>query len=265
MTIAFIGLGNMGLAMLQGIKKTTEYQPIYAVKTEASAKKLTGLLGYPPAEREDIYKADLIFLAVKPKNYPEILEELAGKLKENQIIITMAPGFSLAKARGYFDFDVKLVRSMPATPAQIGKSVSALSFSSSVNDQEKELITKVFKSFGWVHELEEGLMEAFASLCGVMPAFMMKLIEAMADKAVAWGIPRKEAYIMAAQIMEGSAGLVLETGLHPAELKDQVTSPGGTTIEGILALEEWGAARAMQKAMEASYKKGRAMEAGLKD
>ncbi|NLY72918.1 MAG: pyrroline-5-carboxylate reductase [Tissierellia bacterium] len=265
MTIAFIGLGNMGLAMLQGIKNNTNYKPIYTVKTKASGERLTELLGYPPVELDEIYNADLIFLAVKPKNYPEILRDLAGRLKEQQILITMAPGFSLAQVRSYFDFDVKVLRSMPATPAQIGKSVSALSFSSSVSDEEKLLLTDLFRSFGWVHELEENLMEAFSSLCGVMPAFMMKLIEAMADRAVAWGIPRKEAYTMAAQIMEGSAGLVLETGLHPAQLKDQVTSPAGTTIEGILALEEWGAARAIQKAMEASYNKGKSMEAGPKD
>ena len=174
---------------------------------------------------------------------------------QGQIVISIAPGFSLEKLGDYFQEEKKLVRSMPATPAQIGMSVSALCFSSSMEQEEKELVKELFSSFGKVHLLEEHLMEAFGNLCGVMPAYLMMLIEAMGDQAVSWGIPRKEAYLMAAQIMEGSAAMVERTGLHPAQLKDQVTSPGGTTIQGVLALEEWGGRTALQKAMQASYNK----------
>lgn len=259
MTIGFIGLGNMGLAMLQGIRNKREDKLIYQVKSQASAKRLEELLGFGLSSFEEVAGADLIFLAVKPYNYGEILEKLSKTLKKEQILITMAPGFSIKRVQDYFDFEVKVLRSMPATPAQIGKSVTGLSFSPSINEEEKKTLLQVFKSFGWVHELDEELMDAFSGLCGVMPAFMMYYLEAMADQAVAWGIARDQAYQMAAQIMEGSASMLLETGLHPGQLKDQVTSPGGTTIQGLLALEEWAGARALQKAMVASYEKAREM------
>ncbi|HZK10694.1 MAG TPA: pyrroline-5-carboxylate reductase [Clostridia bacterium] len=260
MTIGFIGLGNMGLAMLKGIRSKREDKLIYTVKSKESAQKLEEKLGFGPSSLEEIYQSDIIFLAIKPKDYPFFLQELATLLTKNQIIVSMAPGLSLEKMQSYFTKKTKIVRSMPATPAQIGMSVSGLCFSQALEEEEKDLIREIFQSFGWCHDMDESLMEAFGSLCGVMPAFMMNLIEAMADQAVAWGIPRNQAYILAGQIMKGSASLLLETGLHPAELKDQVTSPGGTTIEGILALEHWGGARAIQKAMQASYAKGEAME-----
>ncbi len=265
MTIGFVGLGNMGLAMFEGIKRKREEEIIYTVRSRESALRLEELVGYGPSSQGEVFAADIIFLAIKPKDYPSILEELSNKINKNQILVTMAPGFSLAKTQSFFSWPVKIVRSMPATPAQVGKSVSGLCFSQELVGEERKLLIEIFESFGWAHEMEEELMEAFSSLCGVMPAFLMKLIEAMADQAVAWGIPRKKAYTLSAQIMLGSSAMLLEKDLHPAVLKDQVTSPAGTTIEGILALEEWGASRALQKAMQASYKKGRAMEEALKD
>lgn len=265
MTIGFIGLGNMGLAMFEGIRAKRDNKPIYTVKSRSSSERLEGLLGQKARSLEEVKRADIIFLAVKPKDYPKILEELSRSFSQGQILVTMAPGFSLEKSQSFFDRKVKILRSMPATPAQVGMSVSGLSFNENFSEEEKALLIEIFESFGWVHLLEERDMEAFSSLCGVMPAFLMKLIEGMADQAVAWGLARDKAYKMAAQIMMGSSSMLLEKGLHPGQLKDQVTSPGGTTIEGILALEEWGGVRALQKAMEASYKKGRAMEEALKD
>ncbi|NLY36410.1 MAG: pyrroline-5-carboxylate reductase [Tissierellia bacterium] len=259
MTIGFIGLGNMGLAMLRGIKEKRQDKLVYAVKTQQSARRLEMELGFGPSPLEEVYESDVIFLAVKPVNYPYFLKELSGVLRKEQIIVTMAPGFSLEQVQSFFMEEVKVLRSMPATPAQIGMSVSGLCFSDSLTKTEKDRLRDIFNSFGWSHDMDESLMEAFGSFCGVMPAFLMNLIEAMADQAVAWGIPRKQAYLLAGQIMQGSGALLLETGLHPAQLKDQVTSPGGTTIEGLLALEEWGGARAMQKAMQASYAKSIAM------
>lgn len=259
MTIGFIGLGNMGLAMLKGIREKRQDKLVYAVKTQDSAKRLEKELGFAPSPLEEVYGSHVIFLAVKPVNYPEFLKELSEVIREDQIIVTMAPGFSLDQVQSFFSKKIKVLRSMPATPAQIGMSVSGLCFSDSLSKEEKDLLRDVFNSFGWTHDMDESLMEAFGSLCGVMPAFLMNLIEAMADQAVAWGIPRKQAYLLAGQIMQGSGALLLESGLHPAQLKDQVTSPGGTTIEGLLALEEWGGARAMQKAMQASYAKAKAM------
>lgn len=259
MTIGFIGLGNMGLAMLKGIRSKREDNLVYTVKTQASARRLEEELGFGPSPIEIVYQSDVLFLAVKPVHYPSLLREISAVIQDNQILVTMAPGFSLDQVQSFFSKKVKVLRSMPATPAQIGMSVSGLCFNHQISEKEKHLLREIFSSFGWSHDMEESLMEAFSSLCGVMPAFLMKFIEAMADQAVAWGIPRKQAYILAAQIMQGSAALLLETGLHPGELKDQVTSPGGTTIEGVLALEEWGGPRAIQKAMQASYAKSQAM------
>lgn len=256
MTIGFIGLGNMGLAMLQGLKEKKDADYRYVVKSDASGKRLKEILGFPPSSYDQVYSSDVVFLAIKPKDYPFFLEELKDRLGEDQILISIAPGFSFDKLQGYFDEPKKLVRSMPATPAQVGKSVSAMCFSPAMSEQDKELVQELFLSFGAVHLLDESLLEAFGNLCGVMPAYLMMLLEAMGDQAVSWGIPRKQAYLMAAQIMEGSAVMLQETGLHPGELKDQVTSPGGTTIQGVLAFDEWGGRTAIQKAMQASYKKG---------
>lgn len=255
MKIGFIGLGNMGLAMLQGLRQNMEADYAYVVKSQESKKRLEELLGFPAENYHQVYASDVLFLAIKPKDYPFFLEELAPLLREEQILISMAPGFTLERLQSYFVHPRKIVRSMPATPAQIGMSVSALCFSPSLTEEEKELVEKLYASFGKVHLLDEHLMTAFGNLCGVMPAYLMMLLEAMGDQALSWGIPRKQAYLMAAQIMEGSAAMLLRTGLHPAQLKDQVTSPGGTTIQGVLALEEYGGRTALQKAMQASYEK----------
>ncbi len=200
--------------------------------------------------------ADIIILAVKPKVIEDVLMEIKPVI-QNKLIISIAAGITRQKIKKVIENKAEVVRVMPNTPALVKKGISALSFGENINDKDKKTVNEIFKAAGEIVEVEEDLMDAVTGLSGSGPAFIYMIIEALADGGVYQGLDREVALKLAAGTVLGAAGMVLETDKHPAELKDMVTSPGGTTITGVKSLEDDGLRGILIKAVEAASEKSR--------
>ena len=236
--IGFIGSGNMANAMVGGIINANLVPSINVVCSDHSMAKLEDFhrrygVTIATSNSEVASKSDILVLSVKPQFYPEVIKEVKDKVKENTIVVSIAAGQKIETINKLFEREVKIVRAMPNTPALVAEGMTALSPCPMVLPEELDLICNIFNSFGKCEVVSENLMDVVTGLSGSSPAFIFMIIEAMADGAVLEGMPRDKAYKFAAQTVLGSAKMVLETGKHPAELKDMVCSPGGTTIEGV--------------------------------
>ena len=256
MKLGFIGTGNMAGAIMGGVIKSGLFKPeeiIGADLLEAGREKVKTLYGIHVTadNKEAVEKAETIILSVKPQFYESVIAEIKDIIKPEQIVITIAPGKTLEWLAKQFGKDVKLVRTMPNTPAMVGEGMTAACRNEFVTDEELEGAKKILSAFGKVEVVSEHLMDVVVSVSGSSPAYVFMFIEALADAAVADGMPRAQAYQFAAQAVLGSAKMVLETGKHPGELKDMVCSPGGTTIEAVRVLEEKGLRSAVIEAMKA--------------
>lgn len=264
MKIGFIGCGNMATAMIRGMvesKTVVASDILISSRTQSTREKAASGLGVATADSNCAVAqtADILFLATKPQQYQEVIAEIRDKRKEGQIIVSIAPGKTLAWFEEQFGEKVKLVRTSPNTPALVKEGMTAICAGDAVTPRELETVAKLCESFGRVEPVPEKLMDAVVGAAGSAPAYVFMFIEAIADAAVAEGLPRKQAYRFAAQTVLGSAKMVLETGLHPGELKDMVCSPAGTTIEAVQALEENGLRGAVMKAVRACVEKSRGM------
>ena len=260
MKIGFIGCGNMATAMIRGIlesgsAKTEEI--IASAKSRGTKQKIKEELGICLAEdnREVAESARVVFLAVKPLYYEEVIKEIRDYINEDQIIVTIAPGKTLKWLGETFGRPVKIIRTMPNTPAMVKEGMMGLCKNDLVTEEEMKQICRLCESFGQAEEVPERLMDVVVGVSGSSPAYVFLFIEALADAAVADGMPRAQAYKFAAQSVLGSAKMVLETGMHPAVLKDMVCSPGGTTMEAVRVLEEKGLRSAVIEASKACVKK----------
>ena len=205
-------------------------------------------------------QADVLFLAVKPIFLSEVIEEIKDVVRPETLIVSIAAGRTLAYLREAFGRpELKLVRCMPNTPALVMEGCTGICAGADVTEEELERIVGLMEAFGKASVVPERLMDVVVGVSGSSPAYVFMFIEAMADEAVAAGMPRKQAYEFAAQSVLGSAKMVLETGKHPGELKDMVCSPGGTTIEAVKVLEEKGFRAAVMDAMEACIEKSKNM------
>lgn len=264
MKIGFIGAGNMAKAMLGGILANGIFDKeeiIASDASEACLKAIEDSLGISTTTDNKIVakQADVIVLAVKPQYYGSVIEEIKDGVQSHQIIVTIAPGQTIERLEQLFGKTLKLVRTMPNTPALVGEGITAVCKNKEVTEDELRYICKILEGFGKVEVVDEHLMDVVVSVSGSSPAYVFMFIEAMADAAVADGMPRKQAYEFAAQAVLGSAKMVLETGKHPGELKDMVCSPGGTTIEAVRVLEEKGLRSTIFEAMKACTKKAKGM------
>lgn len=197
-----------------------------------------------------------LVLAVKPQMYNQVIKNIENVITKEHVVISLAPGISIDYLADMLGFDSRVVRAMPNTPALLGEGMTGVSYDASLFSlTEKEALDKIFQSFGKYTVVEERLMSAVVCASGSSPAYVYMFMEALADSVVKYGISRKDAYEMAAQTVMGAAKMVLETKKHPAELKDAVCSPGGTTIAGVSALEEWGFRNSIIKATDACYAK----------
>lgn len=257
--IGLIGIGNMGFAMLKGAlqvfnKEDLTYTDLNKERLE-EVKNETGV-EYSKDFHELVAKVKYVVLAVKPQHLEGLLEEIKDEVGSEHIVIAIAPGIAISYYKSYFGEDTKVVRAMPNTPALVNEGMSGICFSeNSFAEDEKKTVKQLFGSFGKFEEVGENLMDAVVCASGSSPAYVYMFIEALADSAVKYGIPRDKAYTFAAQTVFGSAKMVLETGEHPGKLKDQVCSPGGTTIAAVSALEECGFRSAIIKAADACYEK----------
>ena len=262
--IGFIGCGNMGKAMLQGIINSniiTTDNIIVSTKSQESKENIKNVFNVNVTldNKEVAKNSNILFLAVKPNIFKEVLNEVKNFIADDTIIISVAAGINIEDIETWLDKPYSIVRIMPNTPALVKEGMTAVCPNKNVKDTELNTMIDIFKSFGEYELLEERYFDAFIALCGSSPAYVFVFIEAMADAAVKLGIPRKKAYKMAEQSILGSAKLAIETGLHPAELKDMVCSPSGTTIEAIIELENQGFRNAVIKAMEKCAEKSKNM------
>lgn len=267
MKLGFIGLGNMASAVIGGILKEGIAAPgdiIGSAKTKETAEKKAKEFGIEACTENGkvAEQADVLVLAVKPQFFTEVIAEIRDILREDTLVISVAAGKTIKYIEEQFAGGgeaktVKLVRCMPNTPALVLAGCTGFCVNEQVDRPEKEFAERLFSSFGKAIEVPERLMDTVGSVSGSSPAFVFMFIEALADGAVAEGMPRKQAIEFAAQAVCGSAKLVLESGKHPGELKDMVCSPGGTTIQGVRTLEKGGMRGAVMDAVIACVEKTR--------
>lgn len=262
--IGFIGMGNMGNAILNGLLKV--YGPenmIFCAAHQDKMETVTERTGVAHARsnRDCAQGVRYLILAVKPQYFDAVFSEIRDVVTPEQVVISLAPGITVANITERLGGNVRVVRAMPNTPAMLGEGMTGVSYDAlAFTQEEKEEVGLIFSSCGRVEIVEERLMDAVGCVSGSSPAFVYMFIEALADSGVKYGLPRKTAYAMAAQTVMGSAKMVLETGRHPGQLKDEVCSPGGTTIAGVSALEEFGLRNAVIKAADACYEKTQRMK-----
>lgn len=262
MKIGFIGCGNMARAMIGGILgkgAVTSREVMASDLSEQALAFAQNELGIS-AEKDNKKVAgwaDILVLAVKPQFIAEMIQGIKDTVKEDTIIVSLAPGKTLDWLTGQFGRKLKLIRTMPNTPAMVGEGMTALCSGETVSSEELETVRTLFQSFGRAEVVPEKLMDAVVGVSGSSPAFVFLFLEALADAAVAEGMPRKQAYEFAAQTVLGSAKLMLETGKHPGELKDMVCSPGGTTIEGVAELEDGAFRSTVIRAVRAAAERSR--------
>ena len=262
--IGFIGCGNMGSAMVGGLIKSgfvDKKDLIVCTKTKGSAEKIQNIFNIEAVvdSKKVAKEAEVIILAVKPFMYENVIKGIKEELDKNKLIISIAAGITVNDMEDLIGKEFKIIRTMPNTPALVGKAMSAVCPNKNVSSEELELCKNIFESFGECVELEEKYFHGFIAVAGSSPAYVYMFIEAMADGAVKLGIPRKKAYKMAAQSVLGSAKMVLETGKHPGELKDAVCSPSGTTIEAVIELEKLGFRSSVIQAMDKCAEKSKNM------
>ena len=264
MRVGFIGCGNMGQAMLTGMLDAgvvSESNVYVSAKTQNTKEKIEKEYRVCIAANNiDVVKnAEYIFLAVKPQFYEDVLKEIRDAITEKTVLISIAPGKTFAWLEEKVGKSCKIVRTMPNTPSLVKEGMMGICGNTSVSATELKAICELCSGFSKTEIVSESLMDVVTAVSGSSPAYVFMFIEAMADAAVEGGMPRQQAYTFAAQAVLGSAKMVLETGMHPGELKDKVCSPGGTTIQAVRVLEEQGMRAAVMDAMKACIDKSRNM------
>jgi len=258
-TIAMIGSGQMGEALVGGwlASKTVPAQAVVA--TDASAERrdlMKRRFGVRTGtdNREAASRSGVVVLAVKPQILDGVMKELSPALA-GKLVVSIAAGVTIAHLARLAPKGARLVRVMPNTPVLVRDGVSAMTFGAGVDEKDQQLARRLFEAVGRAVVVEEKLMDAVTGLSGSGPAYVFMAIEALADGGVKMGLPRTVADLLAAQTVLGAARMVLETGEHPAKLKNNVASPGGTTIAGLHRLEQGGLRAALMAAVEAASKR----------
>ena len=248
LNIGFIGAGKMASALAGGFVRKEQIGPDQLMASDpyaASRDDFASFTGGKTTEHnhEVTSFADIVFLAVKPDRYVEALQSIHAYWRESQCLISIVAGVSTEQLAFYLPAGGRVIRVMPNTPAMVGSSASALCLGEFATDEDRQRSLALMSAVGTADVVTEKMMDAVTGLSGSGPAYVYQFIEALSDGAVAAGLSRDLATKLAAQTVLGGARMVQETGLHPGILKDMVVSPGGTTIEGLHALEK-GALRA---------------------
>lgn len=261
--LGLIGGGNMGQAILTGVIRNELTAPenigVYDVDTE-KLRFLAEKLGIRPERSASdlITNSQMILLAIKPNVCAQVLSVLKDEL-DDKALVSIVAGFSKRDLQALVPASCRVLRVMPNMPAMVGRGMTVFEADHSLSAQELATAKAVFESVGLVETMPSSLMDAVTGVSGSGPAYAFLFIEAMADAAVLNGIPRDKAYTLAAQTVLGAAAAVLESGVHPAELKDRVCSPGGTTIEAVYALESGSMRAAVIDAVNAAVEKSEAL------
>lgn len=262
MKIGFIGAGNMGGALARAVVKTGEEVYLYDCFSEKAASLAKELGCHTASAEQMVASCDYIFIGVKPQSLSDLFEQLRPLLanaKKNLTWISMAAGISVSTVQSALDGS-PVIRIMPNTPVGTGKGAVLYSCAKNVAESAKEGFLKLLSQAGILEELPERLIDAGCAVSGCGPAFVCIFAEALADGGVACGLSRKQARLLAAQTLSGTAELLLRDDAEPAALKDAVCSPGGTTIEGVLALENGKFRASVMQAVVSAYKKAKTLE-----
>lgn len=257
--LAFIGAGQMAEALVGGLLSAGLCEPAAVMATDVSQARLSlmkqrfGILTATD-NREAIGWGDVIVLAVKPQVVDRVLADLKAAWRD-PLVISIAAGVPISRIAAGLPGGARIVRVMPNAPALVGAGMSAFTLGPGVTEDEGRLVTNLLESVGRAVSVDESHMNAVTGLSGSGPAYVCVAIEAMADGGVKMGLPRPVAEQLAVQTVLGAARMLLETGEHPAKLKDRVASPGGTTIAGLHQLEAGGARAALIAAVEAATKR----------
>ncbi len=256
--IAFIGGGQMAEALIGGLLagRLCPAESIWVTDPVAArGDHLKSQFGVRvgSANREAIAWANVVVLAVKPQTLPAVLSEVGPALAQSQsLVVSIVAGVTIKTIAEQMGGAMRVVRAMPNTPALVREGMTAMALGNGVSEEDSRLARTVFEAVGRVVLVEERLMDAVTGLSGSGPAYVFLAIEALADGGVQMGLPRQTAELLAAQTVLGAAQLVLESGVHPAQLKDRVASPGGTTIAGLYQLEQGSFRATLMAAVEAA-------------
>lgn len=263
--VGFIGAGNMGEALIRGLVNANVVAPEAIWASDVRLERLKELdsqygIQLAPDNLEVVRQADVLIMAVKPQIMAAVLREIAPALTRRKLMISLAAGVSTARIRATLGREVRLIRVMPNTPALVLEGVTAIAKAEGLEADDLDVAGEIFSAVGRVVVLDEELLDAVTGLSGSGPAYVAVVIESLADGGVKMGLDRITAMTLATQTVLGAAKLLLETGMHPGALKDMVSSPGGTSIAGISALEEGGIRTTFIKAVERAT--GRSKELG---
>ncbi len=265
--IGFLGAGKMAAALARGFvnaKIVAAKQLIAADPFDAARKQFAAATGAKTiaTNLEAARAANVLILATKPDQVPAALAEISGAFTKNHLLISIAAGVTLAKLEAALPAGARVIRVMPNTPALVGAGASGFSLGKKATPADGKLAEKLLSAIGEALPVKESLLDAVTGLSGSGPAYVYQFIEALSDGGVAAGLPREVATKLAAQTVLGGAKMVLETGQHPGALKDQVTSPGGTTIEGLHELEKGKLRATVMSAVRAATEKSRKLGQG---
>lgn len=254
-----MGVGHLGSALLQGLLKSQYIQPqslfISGGKSTKAQKLATKhQCHFCDNNRQLVETADVIILAVIPRILPEILKDIAPYLTADKIIISVAASFTLEQLYQYIPPHITVTRAIPNIPSEVCQGMTAISLSSQITDEQLAIVKQLFLAIGQIAIVEEQKLEISSTVAGCSPAYVALFIEALADAGVIGGLSREEAYLLSKQAVLGAASVLLEQDMLPAELKDRVSSQGGTTIRGVAALEKFGLRNAVIEAVKASAK-----------
>jgi len=262
LSVGFLGAGKMATALAEGFIRSGLVKPTRIIASDVVEAARKGFAQATDAKAsasnlDVVTAASVLILAVKPDQVMGVLDEIKGKFTESHLLISIAAGVTLAKLESALGGSARVVRVMPNTPALVGASATAFATGRNATPADADLASRLFSSVGLAFRVKEPLLDAVTGLSGSGPAYGYAIIEALSDGGVAAGLPRDVATKLAAQTLFGAAKMVLETGQHPGALKDMVTSPGGTTIEGLHELEKGGLRAALINAVRAAAEKSR--------
>jgi pyrroline-5-carboxylate reductase len=257
--IAFVGGGQMAEALIGGLLGADLCVPDGLWATDPMADRLDRLkhtygIRVGSDNREAVRWADVVVLAVKPQVLDAVLQDIRGESAE-RLIVSVVAGVSIVRITDACGSKTAVIRTMPNTPAMVREGITAIAIGAGVSEGDVACVRRMFESVGKVVPVDERHMDAVTGLSGSGPAYVFLAIEALTDGGVKMGLSREAAGVLAAQTVLGAARMVLETGQHPARLKDQVTSPGGTTIAGLHQLEQGGFRATLMNAVEAATRR----------
>jgi pyrroline-5-carboxylate reductase len=258
MKIGILGLGKMGDALVQGMMASQDGFKISATtrSTESAEKSSHTLkINVHTHNVQLVSESEVIILCVKPSQAEKVLKEIAPHLKARHLLISVCAGVETSQMEVWIKNACPVIRSMPNTPAVIREAMTVLCLGAQATSTHLQIAKKIFSSIGKTALLEESLMDGATGLSGCGPAYCYLIIEALSEAGVKVGLPREQSTLLAAQTMMGAAKMVLDRGVHPAELKDEVTTPAGCTIDGLMALEEGKIRVALVKAVVAAKKR----------